>query len=88
MIKSASGRVTSPRRRSTYLSSSPGMVGRKKGAALGFLGGALGLFLARITSRHSRFSHLNKQIQMQVPLEFAIQPYGIQIPVYKDNIVT
>jgi hypothetical protein len=26
---------------------------------LGFLGGALGLFLARITSRERRFSHLH-----------------------------
>jgi hypothetical protein len=43
----------------TYLSCKPGMVGRKKGAALGFLGGAFGLFLARITSRDRRFNHLN-----------------------------
>jgi hypothetical protein len=73
-------------RRSTYLSSSPGMVGRKKGAAFGFLGGALGLFLARITSRHSRFNHLNKQKQMLVPLGFEIQTYRIQV--YNDDIVT
>ena len=33
------------------LVSNPGIVGRKNGAALGFLGGALGLFLALITSK-------------------------------------
>merc|ERR1719225_1049489 len=37
----------------------PGIVGRKNGAALGFLGGAFGLFLALITSRFNRFSHLD-----------------------------
>ena len=38
----------------------PGMVGRKNGAALGFFGGAFGLFLALITSRFNKFSHLSK----------------------------
>ena len=41
----------------------PGIVGRKNGAALGFLGGAFGLFLALITSRFNRFSHLQNRIK-------------------------
>ena len=41
----------------------PGIVGRKNGAALGFFGGAFGLFLALITSRFNRFSHLQSSME-------------------------
>ena len=59
-FKESSSEAFSTADRSNWVDK-PGIVGRKNGAALGFLGAAFGLFFALITSRFNRFNHLHGQ---------------------------
>ena len=53
----------------------PGMVGRKNGAALGFFGGAFGLFFALITSRFNRFNHLSKGSRYKSETDYILRTW-------------